>query len=184
MEELLLDNPVIASVKDEDGVDAVLRAECPVVFLLFGSVLTLPSLVERLTAGGKTVLVNVDMVEGLAAKDVAAEFVRARTGAAGVLSSKAAIVKAARAQGLLGVHRFFLVDSFSYRSLGKQIAHSRPDYVEILPGCVPRVIGWLREDVDVPIIAGGLVCDKDDVVAALGAGATAIASSNADVWAM
>ncbi|WP_406692542.1 glycerol-3-phosphate responsive antiterminator [Saccharopolyspora sp. ID03-671] len=184
MEELLLDNPVIASVKDEAGVDAALRAECPVVFLLFGSVLTLPPLVERLIAGGKTVLVNVDMVDGLEAKDVAVEFVRARTGAAGVLSSKAAVVRAARAHGLLGVHRCFLVDSFSYRNVGKQLAISKPDYVEILPGCVPRVISWLRADVEVPIIAGGLVCDKDDVVAALGAGATAIASSNTDVWSM
>lgn len=184
MEDLLLDAPVIASVKDDAGLEAALRSECPVVFLLHGSVLTVPSLVERLKSGGKTVLVNVDLVEGFGPKDVVVEFVRERTGADGILSSKAAMIKAARAQGLLGVHRFFLVDSFSYHNLGKQIAISKPDYVEILPGCMPRVITWLRDDVDVPIIAGGLVCDKDDVVAALGAGAVAIASSNSDVWAM
>jgi glycerol uptake operon antiterminator len=46
------------------------------------------------------------------------------------------------------------------------------------------VIGWLRQDTDLPIIAGGLVCDKDDVVAALGAGAVAIASSDVGVWSM
>ncbi|TDD86152.1 glycerol-3-phosphate responsive antiterminator [Saccharopolyspora karakumensis] len=184
MEDLLLDNPVIASVKDDAGLDAALRSECPVVFLLYGSVLTVSSLVERLKDAGKTVLVNVDLVEGFVAKEIVVQFVREKTGADGILSSKAALVKAARAHGLLGVHRLFLVDSFSYHNLGRQIAISKPDYVEILPGCVPRVITWLRADIDVPIIAGGLVCDKDDVVAALGAGAAAIASSNTDVWAM
>lgn len=182
--ELLLDRPVVASIKDEAGIEAVAEAEPQVVFLLFGSILTLPGLVERLRAHGKTVLVNVDLVEGLVSRDVAVDFVKERTKADGVLSSKAAIVKAAKARGLLAVHRFFLVDSFSYHNLGKQLAISRPDYIEILPGCVPRVISWLRADTDVPIIAGGLVCDKDDVLAALGAGATAIASSNVDVWAM
>ncbi|PXY25353.1 glycerol-3-phosphate responsive antiterminator [Prauserella sp. PE36] len=182
--ELLLDQPVVASVKDEAGLRAVTELEPPVVFLLFGSILTLPALVDRLRAAGKTVLVNVDLVEGLEGRDIAVDFVAERTKADGVLSSKAGIVKAAKARGLLAVHRFFLVDSFSYHNLGRQLAISRPDYIEILPGCVPRVIKWLRADTDVPIIAGGLVCDKDDVLAALGAGATAIASSNVDVWSM
>ncbi|MBB4689484.1 glycerol-3-phosphate responsive antiterminator [Amycolatopsis jiangsuensis] len=182
--ELLLDHPVVASVKDEAGLRAAVDAEPPVVFLLFGSILTLPGLVERLRAAGKTVLVNVDLVEGLVSRDIAVEFVAQQTKADGVLSSKAALVKAAKARGLLAVHRFFLVDSISYHNLGRQLAISRPDYIEILPGCVPRVITWLKADTEVPIIAGGLVCDKDDVLAALGAGATAIATSNVDVWAM
>ncbi|MEU6644566.1 glycerol-3-phosphate responsive antiterminator [Saccharomonospora sp. NPDC046836] len=184
MHERLLEQPVIASVKDEAGLDAVVEAEPQIVFLLFGSILTLPDLVERLRAAGKTVLVNVDLVEGLVGRDIAVAFVAERTRADGVLSSKAAIVKAAKARGLLAVHRFFLVDSFSYHNVGKQLAISQPDYIEILPGCVPRVITWLRKDTEVPIIAGGLVCDKDDVLAALAAGAVAIASSNVDVWAM
>ncbi|MFR9731134.1 glycerol-3-phosphate responsive antiterminator [Saccharopolyspora sp. MS10] len=184
MRDVLLDSPVVASVKDEAGMRAVVDAEPAVVFLLFGSILTLPDLVDRLRAAGKVVLVNVDMVEGLEGRDVAADFVAERTRAHGVLSGKAPIVKAAKARGLLAVHRSFLVDSFSYRALGRQLAISRPDFVEILPGCVPRVISWLREDTEVPIIAGGLVCDKEDVLAALGAGAIAIATSNADVWAM
>ncbi|MCX2729271.1 glycerol-3-phosphate responsive antiterminator [Saccharopolyspora sp. NFXS83] len=184
MHELLRDDPVIASVKDEAGLRAVLRSDRSVVFLLFGTILTVPRLVGELKQAGKTVLVNVDMVEGLVGKEIAVRYLRENTRADGLLSSKAAVVKAARSHGLHAVHRFFLVDSFSYHNLAKQIELSKPDFVEILPGCVPRVISWLRADIDVPIIAGGLVCDKEDVVAALGAGAAAIASSNTDVWAM
>lgn len=184
MHDLLRDNPVIASVKDGTGLRTALRSDCSIVFLLYGTILTLPALVEELKQAGKTVLVNVDLVEGLVGKEIAVRFLKENTRADGLLSSKAMLVKAARNQELHAVHRFFLVDSFSYHNLSKQVELSRPDFVEILPGCVPRVISWLRADIDVPIIAGGLVCDKEDVVAALGAGAAAIASSNTDVWAM
>ena len=61
----------------------------------------------------------------------------------------------------------------------------------VLPGmahkkdAAPSVLQYTKSRVlNVPIIAGGLVCDKNDVLAALSAGATAIASSNVDVWSM
>ncbi|MFI5658797.1 glycerol-3-phosphate responsive antiterminator [Streptomyces sp. NPDC051684] len=182
--DLLEDAPVIASVKDEAGLKAVLRSDCKVVFLLYGSLLDLPEIVATLKDDGRTVLVNVDLVEGFSGKDVVVRYVKERTAADGILSSKAFMVRAAREAGLFAVHRFFLIDSMSYRNLVPQLRSSKADCVEILPGCVPRVISWVVDDIEVPLIAGGLVCDRDDVFAALKAGATAIASSNADVWEM
>jgi glycerol uptake operon antiterminator len=182
--DLLVDDPVVASVKDDAGLTAALGSERRVVFVLFGSVLTIEQIVATAKAAGKTVLVDVDLLDGLAGRDVAVRFLAERTAVDGVLSSKAALVRTATSLGLVGVHRFFLVDSLAYANLPRQLAASRADAVEILPGCMPRVIRWLRDDVDAPIIAGGLVCDKDDVVAALGAGAVAVASSDHGVWRM
>ncbi|WP_424216915.1 glycerol-3-phosphate responsive antiterminator (plasmid) [Streptomyces sp. BI20] len=181
---LLEDHPVIAGVNDEEGLRAVLRSECAVVFLLFGDVLTLPGLVARLKAGGRTVFVNVDLVDGFSGREVVVRWVREHTEADGILSSRAPLVRAARELGLFAVHRFFLIDSISYRNLAKQVRGSKPDCVEVMPGCVPRVISWVVADLDVPVIAGGLVCDREDVFAALKAGASAIASSNREVWEM
>lgn len=178
------DDPVVASVKDDAGLRRVLRSDREVVFLLYGDLLALPGLVARLKDAGKTVLVDVDLVDGLSAHDAVAAWVRRATRADGVLSSKAGVLRAASSQGLLTVHRLFLIDSFSYRSAPKQLAASRADVAEVLPGCIPRVIEWLRADVDLPLIAGGLVCDKRDVLAALAAGAVAVASSDPAVWAM
>ncbi len=181
---LLEEHPVVASVKDEEGLDAVLRSECKIVFLLHGSVLDLPSIVQRLKDDGRIVLVNVDLIEGFAGKEVVVRYVKEKTAADGILSSKAFMVRAARELGLFAVHRFFLIDSLSYHNLAAQVRKSNADCVEILPGCMPRVISWVVADIDVPLIAGGLVCDRDDVFAALKAGAAAIASSNREVWKM
>ena len=184
MLELLRENPVIASVKDDAGLRSVLRSECKIVFLLYGSVLNVSSIVEVLKKHGKMVFVDVDLIDGFASKEIVVTYLKIHTAADGVLSSKAFMVKAAKEQGLFAIHRMFLIDSMSYQNVGKQIKMSRADCIEILPGCMPRVISWLLEGVTIPLIAGGLVCDKEDVVAALKAGATAVASSNEGVWLM
>lgn len=182
--DLFADDPIVASVKDDEGLRRVLRSDRAVVFLLYGTVLTIESIVATLKAHGKTVFVDVDLLDGFAAREVVVRFIGERTEADGILSAKAPLVRAANGLGLRAIHRFFMIDSLSYRNLPKQVAASRADAVEILPGCMPRVISWLLADVDVPIVAGGLVCDKEDVVAALGAGAVAVASSSTDVWEM
>lgn len=146
--------------------------------------MTIHRIVATLKSAGKWVFVDVDLLDGFSSKPVTVDFLNAHTQVDGVLSSKTIMVKAAKAAGLLAIHRLFLVDSFSYHNVSKQVGLSKPDAVMILPGCMPRVIAWVRDDTDLPLIAGGLVCDKEDVLGALGAGATAVASSNRDVWFM
>jgi len=182
--DALRDDPVIASIKDASALDEVLASDRGVVFVLFGSVLDIADIVDRAKDAGKTVLVDVDLLDGLAARDVVVTWLAEHTRADGVLSTKSNLVRAAKRAGLVAVQRFFLVDSFSYHQLPRVVEQAGPDAIEILPGCMPRVITWLRDDTSVPIIAGGLVCDKADVMAALGAGAVAVASSNRDVWGM
>ncbi|SDQ25694.1 glycerol uptake operon antiterminator [Curtobacterium sp. UNCCL20] len=182
--EALRDDPVIASVKDASALGQVLASDRGVVFVLYGSVLDIVEIVDRAKAAGKTVFVDVDLLDGFAAREVVVTWLAEHTRADGVLSTKSNLVRAAKRAGLVAVQRFFLVDSFSYHQLPRVVEQAKPDAIEILPGCMPRVITWLRDDIDVPIIAGGLVCDKADVVAALGAGAVAVASSDRDVWGM
>lgn len=184
LDEILLAHPVIASIKNDSDLDHILAESCPVVFVLFGNVMTIADIVARLKNAGRHVFVDVDLVDGFASKPVVVDFLAQHTEADGVLSSKSAMVKHAKEVGLFAIHRLFLVDSFSYNNVPRQIASSGADAIEMLPGCMPRVISWVKQDTDLPLIAGGLVCDKEDVVNALGAGAVAIASSNHDVWRM
>lgn len=184
MLEILRENPVIASVKDDQGLQSVVRSECKIVFLLYGTVLNISSIVQFLKTNGKMVFVDVDLLDGFASKEIVVTYLKIHTAADGVLSSKALMVKAAKEQGLFAIHRLFLIDSISYANVSKQISISKADCVEILPGCMPRVISWLLEEITIPLIAGGLVCDKVDVMGAFKAGAAAVASSNEEVWSM
>lgn len=182
--ESLQSDPVIASVKDEKALLAALGSEHEVIFLLYGSLLDIEQTVETCKTAGKIVLVNLDFIDGLSSQDAAVDWLTSHTGADGVLSSKPSVVRAARRAGLAAVQRYFLVDSISYHQLARVLKQGDPHFVEILPGCVPRVIEWLRADISTPLIAGGLVCERSDVIAALGAGALAVATSDQLVWDM
>ncbi|MCS4275043.1 glycerol uptake operon antiterminator [Mycetocola sp. BIGb0189] len=181
---LLDDNPVIASIKDDEGLEAVLASDRKIVFVLYGSILTIGQIVERLKRADRIVLVNVDLIEGFASREIVVEFLAKHTRIDGVLSNRANLVKAAKRLNLIAVHRLFLMDSLAFDNVPRQLELSGADCAEILPGCIPTVLGWIADIVETPLIAGGLVCNKADVVAALGAGALAVASSNRDVWAM
>ncbi|PKM52076.1 MAG: glycerol-3-phosphate responsive antiterminator [Firmicutes bacterium HGW-Firmicutes-7] len=182
--EILENSPIIAGIKDDKGLNTVLTSDCEIVFILYGNVLNISDIVQKLKDHGKITFIDVDLIDGFSNKEIVIQYLKERTQADGILSAKASMIKAAKVHGFLTVHRFFLIDSFSFHNLDKQIQISQPDCIEILPGAMPKVISWVIEKVKLPVIAGGLVCEKDDVVAALKAGATAISSTNIEVWSL
>jgi glycerol uptake operon antiterminator len=182
--DLIGENPSIAGIKDDAGLRLVLKSDCRIVFILYGNVMTIASIVQKLKENGKMAFINVDLIEGFSTKYVVVEFLKRHTQADGILSSKASVIKAARAQGLFTVHRFFLIDSFSYHNLARQVEISQPDCIEVMPGCMPKVISWVVDSISIPVIAGGLVCDQEDAEAALKAGARAVSSTNPVVWSL
>ncbi len=176
--------PYIAGIKDDKGLQNVIKSDCEIVFVLYGDVMNIIGIVKKLKEHGKMVFINVDLIDGFSNKDIVVDYLKQNSETDGILSSKASMIKSAKAQGLFTIHRFFLIDSFSYTNLEKQVAISKPDCLEIMPGCMPKVIGWVVDEVKIPVIAGGLVCDREDAEAALKAGAKAVSSTNPIVWAL
>ena len=82
------------------------------------------------------------------------------------------------------IQRIFALDSISIGAIPGQLTSSRPDCTEILSGLMPRVISDVSAMTDTPIIAGGLIKDKKDAIAALAAGAVAISISDSSIWEM
>lgn len=181
---LLNERSVIASVKNESGLSRALESPCETLFILYGDITNIESIIQRAKRSGRTVLVNLDMVEGYATRPVAIRHLQRRTHADGILSSKGLLVRTARELGMIAVHRLFMIDSFAFHQFPAQVHQSRADCLEILPGCMPRVLGWIRGETDLPLIAGGLVCDAHDVTAALRAGAAWVATSDQSLWGL
>ena len=181
---ILEDCPVIAAVKDETGLKECLYSESQIIFLLFGDVCSVGRYVEIAKSAGKMVFVHMDLINGLGNKEVAVDFIREHTGVDGIISTKPQLVKRAKELGLFGILRIFVIDSMAFGNIEKQCASLVPDAVEILPGLMPKIIKKLCSTVNVPIIAGGLISDKEDVMNALNAGAIAISVTNQRVWFM
>lgn len=182
--ELLAAGPVIASVKDDAGLAAALESDVSVIFLLYGDILTIRDLVARGHAAGKVVFVHLDLVEGLAAREISVDFIAGSTGADGVVSTRAALTKRAKELGLISIQRFFLLDSMAVKNIERYLGQDVSDLIEVLPGLMPKVIRRVRQVAGKPVIAGGLITDKEDVTGALGAGAVAVSTTAPTVWAM
>lgn len=175
-------NPVIAAVKDEGQLERALQSDCDILFFLFGNVCSISGLVERAKRAKKLAFVHLDLTQGLAGKEVAADFVKEFVHADGVISTRPPLLRYAKSIGLLTVLRIFLVDSISLDNLKKQVDACGADFLEIMPGVMPKVLCRACHVAQVPIITGGLISDKEDVFAALSAGAMCVSTSCEELW--
>ena len=177
---LLQDSPVIAAVKNDEGLERALDSGCSVIFILYGTILNISELVSRVKERGKLAFVHADLVDGLTSRDITAEFLSRNTRADGVISTRPNIIRRAKELGLITIQRFFLIDSLSFENVLRQ--SSNADAVDILPATMPRVIQRLESQVNQPIIASGLLRDKQDIVSALSAGAMAVSTTCEPLW--
>ena len=181
--DAIMENPVIAAVKDEDGVLNCMQKDINVVFVLFGELTTISDIVDRLKSAGKIVIVHLDLIGGLAVREESVRFIKQYTKADGIISTKPDMIKYAKELGLYTIFRIFVIDSKAFNAISHH-AISSADLIEILPGIMPRIIQKFSQKTHVPIIAGGLISEKEDVINALDAGAIAISSTNQQVWNM
>ena len=81
------------------------------------------------------------------------------------------------------IFRAFVIDSMALDSL-LSVKNLRPDAIDILPGLMPGIIRKVRALTGLPVLAGGLITEKQEVLQALDAGALAISSTAPAVWQM
>lgn len=172
--DALQDCPVIAALKSDEGLEKAIASDCTTVFFLYGTILNIASHVER-SSRRQDVYVHAELIEGLTARDITADFIAQNTRADGIISTRPNIIRRAKALGMLTIQRFFLFDSLSFDTVLRQ--NSNADAVDLLPATMPRVLERLSHQIRLPIIASGLLADKQDVVAALSAGVQAVSTT-------
>ncbi|MEY2195649.1 glycerol-3-phosphate responsive antiterminator [Neobacillus sp. BF23-41] len=131
---------------------------------------------------GKKMIYHVDLIHGIKNDEYATEYICQEFKPYGLISTKSSVIQKAKQKGVIAVQRIFLIDSHALEKSYKLIAKTKPDYIEVLPGAMPKIIAEVKEKVGTPILAGGLIRTSEDVNAALVAGATAITTSKRELW--
>lgn len=177
------ENPVIAAIKSlEDLKECCGIPEIRIVFILYGDICSLGEIVKAVKDAGKIAMVHVDLIGGLSTREVAVDFIHTSTMADGIITTKPSLIRRARELSMFTVLRFFLLDSMAFENICQQQYSVKPDFIEVLPGVMPRIIEKLCHLVKIKIIAGGLISDRESVVAALDAGAMGVSSTSHQVW--
>lgn len=182
--EIIEDTPVIAAVKNEEGLEKCLESDIRVIFVLFGDICNIGNIVKQIKDAGKIAMIHLDLINGFSGKEVVLDYIREYTEADGIITTKNTLIKHAKELGMYTVLRYFVVDSRALSTIEKQGGGVLPDMIEILPGIIPKIIKQVNKISKVPVIAGGLVAEKEDVMMALNNGAMAISTTSQDVWFM
>lgn len=178
-------NPVIAAVKDMDGLEKCCKSEnIRVVFVLFGDICSIGDIVQKIKSTGRFAMVHMDLITGLSSKEIAVDYIKNHTMADGIITTKPSLIRRGRELSLCTVLRYFLIDSMALENIKQQQYMVKPDYIEVLPGLMPKVTRKICRESRTPIIAGGLITDKESVMGALSAGAIAVSTTNQAVWQM
>ena len=131
---------------------------------------------------GKKMIYHVDLIHGIKNDEYATEYICQEYKPFGVISTKSSVILKAKQKGTIAVQRIFLLDTHALEKSYSLIEKTRPDYIEVLPGAMPWMIKEVKERVNTPIFAGGLIRTSEEVENALKAGATAITTSKRDLW--
>lgn len=140
------------------------------------------NIVRLANSSNKKMLIHVDLIQGLKHDEYAAEFICQEVKPAGLISTRSNVIAKAKQRGIYAIQRLFLLDSSALEKSLELIARTKPDYIEVLPGLVPSLIAEIKEKTGIPIFAGGFVKTSEEVHQALQAGATAVTSSEMDLW--
>ncbi|MCB5952858.1 glycerol-3-phosphate responsive antiterminator [Enterococcus sp. BWT-B8] len=177
-------SPVIAAVKNEEELTAALTSEVEVVFILQSHLMQLSEISERIKKSKKIAFLHADLVKGLSSDEAAIDYVKKCTVFDGIISTKSVIVRYAKKHQLLAIQRFFLLDSSALENMERQLAHIDADMVELLPNVSPKIIKEIVKSSKKPLIVGGLIRDKEDIMGALGAGSLAVSTTNVPTWSV
>ena len=179
------DNPIIAAVKDDEGLEECLRSDIGVVFILYGSIGSIIDIVKKIKRAGKLALVHMDLVSGMQAKDVSVDYIRNYTEADGIITTKANLLPRAKELGLNTILRTFVLDSTAMETLDRNSRPEavQPDIMEVLPGTLlPDVIRQIVSSCRVPVMVSGLITRKSEVMNALKSGAVSISTTYRKLW--
>lgn len=180
--EAISDNPVIAAVQSREALEHALSLQVPTIFLLNTDIFSAKEYVTMAKSGGRNVFLHMDLIEGLAGNTKALDYIKNRISPSGIISTKSALVKYAREMGIFCIQRFFMVDSASYENAVKAVKTTKPSMVELMPGIIPDVIRRFKHETDTPVIAGGLITQKQQIIGALSAGAIGVSTGCRTLW--
>lgn len=173
-----MDQKILPVINDFKTFEKFLKSNQTWCVLMDFHVNFIEDLIKQLHGVNKKGIVHMDLVKGIQNDNYGTQFMCQKLHVDGIISTKPKSIEAASQNHVISILRVFLIDSRSLIRGAKLADMLHPDYVEVLPGVIPRVVSMMREYCEVPLIAGGLIKTKEDIQQCIAQGMCAITTSN------
>ena len=182
IKKLLERNPVIPAVKDSITLEKALYSSNEIVFIIMSNIINIKDYCEKLKLKGKKVYIHIDMIDGLNSTNNGIDYIINSVKPEGILTTKSNVVAHAYKNNINVIQRFFILDSLSYEKALQNIKENKIVAAEIMPGLMPKIIKKISSQTNVPIITGGLIKEKEDIINAINAGALSVSTTEVELW--
>lgn len=172
---------IIAAVRSNEELLNAAKSKVDIIFTLSTNIEDIEKQTELVHLAGKKMFVHLDLAEGIGKDEYGIRFLK-KQGVDGIISTRTNIIKMAKKEGLFTVQRFFILDSQSVATTIEAAKSTKADMIEIMPGTLPKIIKKLKEELKMPVVAGGLIETKEEIAEAISCGATAISTGKQDFW--
>lgn len=172
---------IFAAVKNDADFSKAVASSVDTIFLLASDIFTLKSRIDDAHKAGKKIFVHFDFINGLGKDKFGIQYVK-HISPDGIISVKPNIIRQSREAGLVSIQRFFVVDSKAVDTAFEMIESVKPHMIEVMPGIAYKAIKAFADKLSIPVIAGGLVSNADEVECAIEHGAEAISTGNCNLW--
>lgn len=180
---LSFDYPVIAAVRDLDLLPLALSSKkIDTIFMMCGELSNLNYIVDKIQNSGKRIFLHIDLIKGLASDKESIDFLVKKVNPTGIVTTKNNLIKIAKNSGLVAIQHLFIIDTQALQVGIRNVKANQPDAVEIMPGLMPRIIREFTDEVNLPLVVGGLLKEKSEINDILLAGANAAISGSPLVW--
>ncbi|MEA1940220.1 MAG: glycerol-3-phosphate responsive antiterminator [Candidatus Caldatribacteriota bacterium] len=183
LEKCLKQHPIIASIRNDKDLKYALDSKVTAIFILYGNIFNLPEIIEKCKEYEKLVFLHMDLIKGIGRDKEGIIFLARKKLCDGIVTTKSNLIEVAKKEGLITIQRIFLLDSASLKTGEHLLKNNQPDALEILPGiAAPYFVEHIHKKLICPVIAGGLICQNEEIKNLFKKGILAISTSKKELW--
>jgi glycerol uptake operon antiterminator len=173
---------VLPAIRKIEDVEKMMSSNYEYLVILDMHVSRLKPIFQMAQANDKKLIIHMDLIHGLKSDEYSTEFICQEFKPFGLISTKGSVILKARQKGVKSIQRLFLLDTSSIEKSFALIERTKPDYIEVLPGIMPKIIKDIRNRTKREVFAGGFIDTIEEVEQAFLAGAITVTTSKKELW--
>ncbi len=173
---------ILPAIRKMEDIEKIMASNYKYIVILEVHVSRLRAIFQIAEAHQKKLIVHMDLIHGLKSDEYATEYICQEFKPFGLISIKGSVILKAKQKGIKSIQRLFVLDSGSLEKGYALIGRTQPDYIEVLPGIVPKIISDIRKQTGKEVFAGGLIDTIEEVEQIYDAGAIAVTTSDKKLW--
>ena len=175
---------IIPAIYNHKKLKLFLESDLKYGILMNFQLAQLEELVNIMKRHDKKVLIHSELIKGLSSDEYGAIYLIQALNIDGIISSKPKVIDVCRKRKVMGIYRFFIKDTISFMQSIDIGTRLKPSFVEILPSSCYDLIPEIKERLNCEVLVGGLIKNPAIVNKCFEKGATAVTTSDINLWNM